>query len=89
MEWYKDPFSILGFVAAFIALLITGYIVGASVMASGEVSFCYIQTTYRTNNGYKLYSSIDWQLDTLVGTYVTIDEALVSASKIGCKIGKP
>jgi hypothetical protein len=58
-----------------------------SIMASGEVTFCYIDTQ-RTQEGrpYGLKSHRDWRPDSEIGYYENLDSAMKAAERLNCKV---
>ena len=88
MHWSdKVIYTLVILVAAFI-ISVSGYSVVKSVMASGEVDYCYI-----TNNSYdgirltKLNGFRNWRSDSVIGMYTTDEAAIKMAADLNCRLG--
>jgi cell division protein FtsL len=64
------------------------------VGALNVVTSCYVVTgnvadensSLKVKNSYMLYGNIEWRIDRIYGRYSSMDEAIIVANKLGCKI---
>ena len=66
------------------------YPLGRFIVASGETTFCFVDTS-NTNSAdakrpYQLHGHREWRFDNDLGKYETLDDAVKAAERIGCKV---
>jgi hypothetical protein len=58
-----------------------------SIMASGEVTFCYIDSqNTKTDRPYNLKGHRDWRSDNDIGEYENLDSAMKAAERLNCRV---
>ncbi len=89
MSTLENAFKVLGLcICTFLAITL-GYLGFKSLNASGEISYCFIETheVAHLENYYSLDGFREYRQDTKIAYFKTVQEAMDFAVKMNCKIG--
>jgi hypothetical protein len=67
-----------------------GYPLWKVITTSSKVDHCYIcpiSSSWSSTSSYRLRGSVDWQEDSNLGDFRSIEEAKAQAAKLDCKMG--